>query len=219
MMLMVDQLRRPGDVAYHEIKRCIVMNEIKPGTTLTELGLARDLGCSQGPVREALLRLQEDGLVIRNGRRGTTVTGLDAEEAAEILALRRRIEMRGALKAVRNPDPSGLASLQALRHDMDTAAEWRDVYGLIEIDMAFHLELFRLAGLNALEQILTRCILHSHRFKLFAPLHIRALPATAARHDVLIDRFVAGDGDGLAEALGAHIDTIVEPASGEFAPC
>lgn len=209
-MLMVDQLRRPGDVAYHEIKRCIVMNEFKPGTTLTELGLARDLGCSQGPVREALLRLQEDGLVIRNGRRGTTITGLDPEEAAEILALRRRIEMRGALRAVKNPDPSGLAALQALRQDMDAAAESGDVYGLIEVDMAFHLELFRLAGLNALEQILTRCILHSHRFKLFAPLHIRALPMTAARHDVLIDRFIAGDGEGLAEALGTHIDTIVE---------
>jgi len=98
------------DAAYATLKRRIMLNELKPCDRITELALAQDLGCSQGAVREALLRLQEDGLVIRAGHRGTTVTPLDPEEADEIIALRRRLEMRGALRAARAATPDLLCS-------------------------------------------------------------------------------------------------------------
>jgi DNA-binding GntR family transcriptional regulator len=206
---------RPGDVVYRIVKRRIVLNELRPGRIVTELGLANELGCSQGTVREALLRLQEDGLVVRSGRRGTTVTGLAAEEAAEILALRRRIETRAAVRAAAAVDAPALDELRSMRAEMDQAAVDDDAYRLIEIDTAFHLTIFRLAELQALEQILVRCLLHSHRSKLWAPGHGRRLADTAARHDVLLDRLARRDGAGLAEALGHHIDTIVESDSAE----
>lgn len=201
---------RPRDAIYATVKRRIVLNELRPGVTLTELGLAAELGCSQGPVREALMRLQEDGLVLRGGHRGTTVTPLDPHEAAEILALRRRIETRAAHGAARAVDTRALERLGQLRRRMGEAAAQDDEYALIELDTAFHLEIFGLAGLRAMEQILVRCILHSHRQKLWEPRHRRPLAETAARHDRLLDRLAARDGAGLAEALGAHIDTIVE---------
>lgn len=201
--------RRPRDVVYDTIKRRIMMNEFKPESSLTELGLARELSCSQGTVREALLRLQEDGLVHRSGHRGTTVTRLDAEEAEEILALRRRIEVRSAPRAVRNLTDEALRQLRQLQEDMEATARAGDEYHLIELDMAFHLTIFRLSGLEALEQILTRCTLHSHRSKLWAPGHRRPLIETAMRHRPLLDRLATRDGRALAEAIGAHIDTIV----------
>ena len=95
---------RRRDAIYSTLKRQIVLNELKPGRVLTELAVAVELGSSQGPVREALMRLQEDGLVQRGGHRGTTVTSLNPEEAAEILALRRRIEVRAAPRVVRAVD-------------------------------------------------------------------------------------------------------------------
>lgn len=201
---------RPRDAIYASVKRRIVLNELRPGVALTELGLAAELGCSQGPVREALLRLQEDGLVQRGGHRGTTVTPLDPEEAEEILALRRRIEVRGALRAARNVDHAALERLDELRTRMKAVAEADDEYSLITLDTAFHLEIFRLSGLRALEQILVRCILHSHRQKLWEPRHRRLLTETAARHAPLCELLAARDGPALAAALGEHIDTIVE---------
>ncbi len=92
---------------------------------------------------------------------------------------------------------------------MMQAALAGDEYRLIEADKDFHLAIFHLTGLNALEPILARCILHSHRCKLWAPGHRRSLVETAMRHDALLERLVARDGRGLAGALGQHIDTIV----------
>jgi DNA-binding GntR family transcriptional regulator len=201
---------RPRDAIYTTVKRRIVLNELKPGMALTELGLARELGCSQGPVREALLRLQEDGLVLRSGHRGTYVTPLDPEEAEEILGLRKRIEVRAAPRAARAVDAAALKRLAELIGRMKAAAEAGDEYALIELDTAFHLEIFRLSGLRALEQILVRCILHSHRQKLWEPRHRRSLMETAERHDAIYELLAARDGTGLAAALGDHIDTIVE---------
>src|SRR6516225_678062 len=124
---------RPLDFVYDEVKRRIMLNELKPVEVLTELGLARGLGCSQGTIREALFRLQEDGLVTRAGRRGTTVTRLDPDEAQEILALRKRIEMRGALKAVLAVDEKALARLEALALEMESAATADDEPRLTEL--------------------------------------------------------------------------------------
>lgn len=171
--------------------------------------MAREIGCSQGTIREALLRLQEDGLVTRAGHRGTTVTRLDQEEAEETLAIRRRIEVRGALKSTRNLTDEVLADLRRLIVRMEEAAHQDDAFALIEFDMAFHLAIFKLSGLEALEQILTRCTIHTHRSKLWAPSHRRPLLETARRHNVLLERLEAGDAEGLAHAIGVHIDTIV----------
>lgn len=213
---MTPKLSRPSDLVYGIVKRRIILNELTPETVLTELGLAREIGCSQGPIREALLRLQEDGLVVRSGRR-TIVTRLTAEEADEMLALRRRIETRGALKAALNADGSALDDLHGILAAMKEAATEGDEYRVIEADKDFHLALFRLSGLDALGQILARCIMHSNRYKLWAPEHRRPLIETARRHDVLFERLAAGDGNGLAKALGGHIDTIVIQGGDEVA--
>jgi DNA-binding GntR family transcriptional regulator len=207
------KLQRPADVVYDHVKRRIMQNEFKPEYALTELGLARDIGCSQGTIREALLRLQEDGLVTRTARRGTVVTRLTADEAQEMLVLRRTIETRGAVKAAANADKAHLDEIAAIRKRMDKAATQGDEYALMEADSEFHLAIFRASGLDALEPILARCIKHSHRWKIWAPKHRRSLAQTAARHDVMIERLAARDGAGLAAAIGEHIDTIVKTRS------
>jgi len=213
---VIPKLSRPSDLVYGIVKRRIILNELTPETVLTELGLAHEIGCSQGPIREALLRLQEDGLVVRSGRR-TIVTRLTAEEADEMLALRRRIETRGALKAALHADGQALEDLRGILATMKEAAALGDEYRVIEADKDFHLALFRLSGLDALGQILARCIMHSNRYKLWAPEHRRPLIETARRHDVLYERLAAGDGSGLAAALGSHIDTIVIQGGDEVA--
>ena len=186
------------------------MNDLAPGTVLTELGLAAELACSQAMVREALLRLQGEGLVRRSGRQGTSVTDLDSETALEILDLRRRIELRGARRAVKRVGTGDISRLDALLDAMHRAAAANDAWALVEWDTEFHLALFHAAGLHAMEPILARCIMHTHRFKLWAPWHQRPLSQTASRHEPILEALRQRDGTALARELSNHLDTIVE---------
>lgn len=196
---------------FDAIRRAIVLNEQTPGATLTEMALAAAHGCSQGTVREALLRLQEEGLVVRAGYRGTLVSALDAEEAAVMLAVRKQLE-RAAVERLPLDDRTALvAELEAALDGMLLAARRSDVYALICHDTAFHLALFRTARLPALEPILLRASIHTHRFKLWAPEHQRPLEITAERHRPLLEAVVAGDRPALDDQLVRHLDTIVEP--------
>lgn len=202
--------RPDGPALLSRLRRRIVLNELAPGHVLTELGIAAEIGCSQSAVREALLRLEGEGLVHRAGRQGTRVTDLDADAASEILDVRRRIELRGARRAARMAGAGDVAQLRGLLAAMHRAAEAADVWGVIEQDIELHLALFRIAGLEALEPILARCILHTQRFKLWAPWHQRPLEQTAARHAPLLDALQNGDGPLLTRLLAEHLDTMVE---------
>jgi DNA-binding GntR family transcriptional regulator len=190
------------------------LNEWRPGAVLVELALAAELSSSQAAVREALLRLEGEGMVLRSGHQGTTVTDLDAVAAAEILGLRRRIESRAARAIVRRRSAADLVVLQALLGDMRAAAEDDSVWAMVSADMAFHQTLFRIAGLHAIEPILARCMLHTHRFRLWAPWHRRPLAQTADRHLPILEALEAGDAAELRRQLEHHLDTIVEPRGG-----
>jgi len=198
--------------AVHDsIRRAIILNELAPGTVLTEMALAAEHACSQGTVREALMRLQEEGLVLRAGYRGTLVSGLDADEAQVMLEVRKQIECQGA-RRLPEADPTPLASeLEARLERMREAAADGDVYALIKLDIAFHLTLFQAARLEALEPILKRASVHTHRFKLWAPQHQRPLAATAERHAPILKAVAARDRARLEAELVRHLDTIVEP--------
>jgi GntR family transcriptional regulator, rspAB operon transcriptional repressor len=200
----------PAARAATELRRRIVLNELTPGSMLTELSLANDLACSQAAVRESLLRLEGEGLVQRSGRQGTSVTDLDADTAGEILDLRRRIELRGARRLGRRVAAGELAQLWRIQAAMEAAARAGDAWLVLERDMDLHLGLFRLSGLHAMEAILARCMLHTHRFRLWAPWHQRPLEETALRHRPILDALEAGDSAALARELSGHLDTIVD---------
>ncbi len=195
---------------FSDLRRRIVMNELAPGTVLTELGVGAELGCSQASVREALLRLQGEGLVLRAGRQGTKVTDLDADTAAEMLDLRRRLEMRGARRAARRASPEHIAALRTIVARMETAGLAGDAWGVVQRDMEFHLALFESSGLYALGPVLERCMLHTYRIRQWAPWHHQPLVHTAQRHHELLLALEGRDATRLVYELGVHLDTTVD---------
>ncbi len=201
-----------GQSILQTLRRRIVLNDLRPGTVLTELALATELCSSQGAVREALLRLEGEGLVTRSGHQGTSVTDLGPVEAAEMLRLRRQMEGRAAPAAAAALSRGAEALLREHFAAMQAAANAGSQWDMIVADTSFHLTLFRAAGLVAMEPILSRCILHTHRSRLWAPGHERPLRQTAERHAGILSAALARDGRALRRALERHIDTIVANA-------
>ncbi|MGK9232104.1 GntR family transcriptional regulator [Inquilinus limosus] len=212
MLAIAQEGVRPGKSAevFDGLKRMIMLGELAPGLALLELELAQRFQCSQGTVREALLALQEEGLVHRQPHKGTRVADCTEDEAVEMFRLRHGIETRGIVRALRRPDPALLPDLTVLIEGMEAKARAGDEYGQTELDRAFHRRLFRTAGLPAVEPLLHRCILHNHRFKITRSGERRDLMATARRHWTIVEALTARDEAAAVAAIGHHIETIVD---------
>lgn len=214
---VANRLGKSGEV-FEDLKRLIVLGELAPGAPLVELELAQHFGCSQGPVREALLALQVEGLVIRQGHRGTRVSDCTEAEAVEMFLLRRGIETRGVRRASVRATSRLLDDLRSLVEAMEACAGQNDEYGLSEHDRAFHQRLFQGADLPAVEPILMRCILHNHRFKITRSDEARDLMQTARRHWSIVEELESGDAEAAARAIGHHVETIVDFGPAVFSP-
>jgi DNA-binding GntR family transcriptional regulator len=207
---------KSGEV-YDAVKREIMLGGVAPGAPLVELELAGVFGCSQGPVREALLQLQEEGLVIRQGHRGTRVADCTVDEAVEMFRLRQSIECRSVVRALQRPSRTLAADLKQLIEAMEAEAQEGDEYKLAERDRDFHRRLLRDADLPALDPILHRCLIHNHRFKISQSNPARDLVATARRHYSILDAVERKDWAKAAQALAHHIATIVDLGPEVFA--
>lgn len=192
------------------LQRLIVTGRLAPGTPLVETQLAAEFRSSQAPVREALMKLQEAGLVVRNGYRGTVVATTSMDEAREMVAVRLRLETSGVRRAVARYDAVLRGRLAGLIAEMESAAGRGDLFGLTELDRAFHLAIFERAELPSLEPILTRCVLHVHRAALANPARARPMLESARWHWPIVEALGSGDPDAAAAALSEHINNVIE---------
>lgn len=216
---------RKGNAVYHAIKRAIILASLPPGESLIEQQIAAAFGCSQGTVREALLRLEHDGLVTRRGYQGTVVSDISAEEAAQMARIRIDIETGGVRRAVHHLAEPEFARLDEIIERMDRAERSCDSYARSELDREFHLAIFRSAGLPALEPILTRCTLHMHRFTFAGdpPAPVSAvridgqpLPSGPAQHREIVEAIAGRDPDLAAETVRCHIESVIGAWSPEL---
>jgi DNA-binding GntR family transcriptional regulator len=128
------------DAVYHQIKSLILNGEYRPSQMLRQEELAASLGISRAPLREAMPRLEADGLVISHPRRGYSVRSLDHEEIREIFDLRLLIEGQAAYLATLSRTEEDVAQVRSLMSQMEkmkptTEAEIR---AWSELNFQFH---------------------------------------------------------------------------------
>lgn len=207
--------QRKSNAVYHAVKRAILLRRLEPGQALLEQRIAAAMGCSQGTVREALLRLEQDGLVTRRGYQGTAVSNTSLDEAAQMARIRIMLETESARRAAAGCTQSDFARLDDVIHQIAEAEEAHDGYALSELDREFHLAIFQSAGLATLEPILTRCALHVHRYtygngpKGVTPDKRVGLPSSAEQHRAVRDALATRDPDAAARTMRDHIETII----------
>ncbi|RJX36592.1 MAG: GntR family transcriptional regulator [Desulfarculus sp.] len=146
--------RSLGQEVTQHLKRLVVAGEIKPGHRLVEERLARDLGISRTPVREALHRLEQEGLLTKRTRGGYLVRPLTAQEVEDALGVRAALEGYAAELAARRALAPVLARLEANVGDFERAVAQRDEKALISLNSQFHLLLYQAAGSPLLTRML-----------------------------------------------------------------
>lgn len=135
------------DDVVDSIRHAILSGKIKPGARLIEEDLALSLKVSRGPVRQAIFRLQQEGLVVHEPHRGATVGQVSEDDVAEIYSLRLALERLAIEQASRKAAPKDLAAIEAVLQRF-RATPRAEVTRLLvaELDIDFHDAIFRAAG-------------------------------------------------------------------------
>jgi len=209
-----------------EISAIILEGELKPGDKLNEVEIARRLGVSRGPVREAVRQLQEAGILQPEPFKGSYVRSLNQREVAELYALRSLLESAAVAEAIRLATPADLAEIEEALHETETAALSNAKSRMIEADVAFHTAICR-AGHN--ERITATFVKLASELRL---VHLLMNPepsqmrAVAKSHAMLlkeirsrgmeravnaIQRLLNDERDAVLQYLGPHGDSVVAP--------
>src|SRR3712207_4768517 len=102
-----------SDLAYTRVRELILSGELEPGSVINQAGLAKEIGISTTPLREALRRLMQQGLVELDAHRDARVTQLDAAEARDLLEVRRSLDPMAASLAAERRTRQDLAEMRA----------------------------------------------------------------------------------------------------------
>ncbi len=133
----VDRESTPSIIA-RKLRNAIGHGELRPGAQLAEAELARELGVSRGPLREAMQRLTQEGLLTSIRNRGLFVIELTEADVRDIYVARTAVERAAAAEAVLR-DAAGVgARLRLVTEKMARSAERGDVAGVGEVDLQFH---------------------------------------------------------------------------------
>jgi DNA-binding GntR family transcriptional regulator len=130
-----------------QLRQAIVVEQLKPGQHIVEKEIAERMQTSRGPVRDALLLLENEGLVVRYPNRGAFVAELDTRDAKEVYSLRQSIEALAIEWLLERNEPPDLCELDDLVQKMEAMVdEEYDLAEVTELDMAFHRALCRISG-------------------------------------------------------------------------
>ena len=204
-------LRRParlGDAVYAAIFERIMALEVKPGERISVDAVARQLGVSQTPIREALARLESEGLVRKTPLVGYSATArLSSAELADLYEMRLQLEPFAARKCALLMPDAVIDELEALCAEMAGLSQRGGLDGYAQfarLDMAFHDQTAVSAGNALVAEALGRLHTHVHLFRL---LHEGRVPDAAnEEHERLVAAIRARDADGSETAMRDHIE-------------
>lgn len=182
--------------AYRALKALILTNQLPAGSQLLEQEAALRLGMSRTPVREAMIRLEKDGVVELRPRHGMRVLPVSADDMREIYEVLTSLESTAAeLVARRGVSEAELSQLQQAVSDMDAALAADDLEGWAAADQRFHSLLVELTRNQRLQQIVTQLGEQAHRARMLT-LRLRPKPVGSNRdHAMLVAAIAARDPD------------------------
>jgi DNA-binding GntR family transcriptional regulator len=198
-----------SELAYTHVRRLILSGELEPGAVLPQVSLARTIGISTTPLREALRRLKQEGLVELDAHRDARVRPLDATEARDLLELRRNLDpLAASLAAQRRTD----ADVDEVRAALDglEALSTSPSLAQLESHHRFHAAIHRASHNALLIAVLDGLWVKTDRYRRHGLETGRSEAeqnARATEHRLLFEAVRDGDADAAAELMHRHVET------------
>jgi DNA-binding GntR family transcriptional regulator len=193
------------DRVYADLRDRIVSLELPPGTTLGRNDIAQHYGVSQTPVREALQRLEEDGLVQIFPQSKTVVSQIDVRQLYETQVLRVAIETEIVRRLAATKGGETLKHAAAILRMQQALLGTDETAMFTDLDRAFHRTLFDGVGMVPLHLMLLRRLGHLYRCQRLELPHEGRMEAIVEAHQAIIDGIASGGGERAAEEMRKHL--------------
>ena len=198
-----------SDLAYTRLRSLILEGELAPGAVLPQAALAQTIGISTTPLREALRRLKQEGLVDLDAHRDARVRPLDAGEARDLLELRGSLDPLAASLAAQRRTETDLADIRAALDGLDALGA-RPSAAQLESHHRFHRAIHRASHNVLLVETLDGLWVKTDRYRrhgLEAGRSQDELDARAAEHRQLFEAVRDGDAETAADLMSRHVAT------------
>jgi DNA-binding GntR family transcriptional regulator len=196
-----------------QLREQIVQGTFRPGEQINESVLASQLHTSRGPVREALQRLCQEGILVSRRNRGVFVLELATDDIREIYAVRQAVESTAAdalLDAGRQQVKDTCQALKAIISDMAKQVAASDWQAIARLDMEFHTSFVAGAGNTRLIRIYETLAAESRMCILNLAVAYPRIDVLVQEHQILLDLLESGDKEALHKAIKRHLETAVD---------
>lgn len=205
--IKLDQYKPLREVVFETIRNAIISGSLKPGERLMEVQMAERLGVSRTPIREAIRKLELEGLIIMLPRKGAFVADLSVKDLTEVLEIRAALEGLAAGLAVTRISEAEIEELEIITLKFNKAIESDNVEELIALDIQFHEALFKATRNERLVQLNSNLREQVQRFREMYLKKANRSKETAKEHNDLLEAISSRD-IGKAEKLARkHVET------------
>lgn len=197
-----------GDMIYNTIRDAVLSGRIRPGERVKELELAESLGVSRTPIREAINRLAEEGLLECKrgcGARVATMKKEDTEHVAKLLKVRGALEGLAVQLITSGDDSFSLGHLRICNDRLRIAANHGNMQEVLELDIQFHNELCELSDNEVLAEAVRELLNKGQRYFVERLQDRQDGAVIAADHVAIIDALARRDVSAAVEAVRCHI--------------
>lgn len=202
-------------LVYEEIKKQILTGVIEPGARIMEVETSEDLGVSRTPVRDAIKRLEREGLVVIESRKGTYASKLTDDELIEILDVREHLEGLAVLYAAKKMKNAQKDKLKGISEKYINAVGEKKINKMVKYDTEFHKTIIESSGnktlINLIEQLDERMM----RFRYAYFDNTRRAELIPPEHDKILNAIMNEDAGAAEEFAKGHIRRLKEVVTEE----
>ncbi|WP_108485161.1 GntR family transcriptional regulator [Oceaniglobus ichthyenteri] len=195
------------DRVHRLLRAAIIGVRLAPGTPISENSLCQQFAISRSPVRAAIQRLAEEGLVDVSPQRGSYVAALHMDQLHDSHFVRRSLELALLRETAPRWTPEMTAQMRRVLADQDSALADCDADRVLALDETFHRELAQLSGRMGVWTAIHTAYTALVRFHYYWA-HMDRLAVVVAEHSAVIDALERGDGAAAEAALAEHLDMV-----------
>ncbi|MDU4862393.1 MAG: GntR family transcriptional regulator [Terrisporobacter othiniensis] len=204
--LNLDNYKPLRDVVFENLRTAILEGNLKAGKRLMEVQLAEQLGVSRTPIREAIRKLELEGLVVMLPRKGAYVANMSFKDLIDVLEIRASLEGLAASLASERLRDEDIVELERVAKEFEKSVREADIDTVLKKDVEFHEKIFLMANNKKLYHLITSLWEQVHRFRVTYVSNYEASLSLVDEHNRILEAIKSGDSELAKKYATEHIE-------------